>query len=364
MNADAVNAAMGSRSDWKKLQNELKAKGAVTTGAIRLLIEKKRQESEGGSVFDLRDYLEKEPGPARQGSIVAAQISNLVENASFMLKDALEFSKGTRLQDDELIVGLNPVKHRRRSVGATSLTPNRKDTSSLGGSSLHSKGERSNSTSTTASTASSVSSFQQRRGSPFGMMSNTGSASLSNSNYYLRAGGSSSDVINLANFKNPADMRNAQFSATNGFAARTSTLGRLFGTNRDGDGILSPNDLGMATKRSTLQRTSSTGSNLGSRSGHAKKSSLSNGRSRRSSRAGLGSLSTHSYLKEKENQMLRCTSGDDLVDISSHSNSRRERAQRSLKMLFGRKEDDSDDDDSCSGSIGEFGVDNEEHSAR
>jgi hypothetical protein len=62
--------------------------------------------------------------------------------------------------------------------------------------------------------------------------------------------------------------------------------------------------------------------------------------------------------------MLRCTSGDDLVDISSHSNSRRERAQRSLKMLFGRKEDDSDDDDSCSGSIGEFGVDNEEHSAR
>jgi hypothetical protein len=81
------------------------------------------------------------------------------------------------------------------------------------------------------------------------MMSNTGSASLSNSNYNLRAGGSSSDVINLANFKNPADMRNAQFSATNGFAARTSTLGRLFGTNRDGDGILSPNDLGIAVSR-------------------------------------------------------------------------------------------------------------------
>ncbi len=92
IDADAVNAAMGSRSDWKKLQNELKAKGAVTTGAIRLLMEKKRQESEGGSVSYLRDDLEEEPEPARRGSIVSAQIFNLVQNASFMLKDTLEFS--------------------------------------------------------------------------------------------------------------------------------------------------------------------------------------------------------------------------------------------------------------------------------
>lgn len=393
MDPDAVNAAMGSRSDWKRLQNELKAKGAVTSGAIRLLMEQKRQESEGTvtSLTDLEDDLESEESapPVRRGSIVAVQLSNLVENASFMLKDALEYSKVSRPDDDELIVGFDLTKRserRRRSVGAVTAPPNhRKDISCSNNlsTSVHSKGgERRNSTSTTSSTvassvSSSTSSLQQRRGSSFAMSNNLSpNNSFSESTLRrLSSRGSANDLVNLADFKhNNRDMKNAQFTTNNnngnGFATRTSTMARLFGVHRDDDGngggsgnLLNPNDIGISMTSPPLRgnrglcRSGSIGKNIthgvqtGSRSSYSRRSSLADL---------VTSHSMHSYLLRDSNinntnlqqrrpkQPRRSSSATEdwghAGSSHSHANSGcgprcGDRAQRAIQLLFGgRKE--------------------------